>query len=456
MLSPSALEEAVVAVLSHSERACEVAAKLNGFRLFHNPTYRRIAEVSLDYVAKYSQPPKAALNYLLEADMQRGEQGRLIVQELERIPTIVKDVDTGFVIEQLDFFIESQRLITALQQSLELAQEGELGKAKEKLVVVSDHSKNGDAGLWMKDANQALSFLDRDEETEFFSSGISLLDDREIRPERQTMMFMIAATGKGKTWFLVNIGKSSLQHHKKVLHITLELSAKKTARRYLQSIFGLTKGDIQLVRSPVFLKDPNGGTTIDFVELQRDSIFNKRMEIRQKLEKWTSCPQWHIKQFPTGTLSSEQLYMYIESLEQREGFKPDVLILDYADIMRINADSLRIDTGRLYKDLRALAVEKNLALVSATQGNRESETAKLVGTTNVAEDWSKIGTADVVLTYSQTPSEKQLGLARIFVGKARDTSDHFIALIGQSYDTGIFCTDSVAMNTELATQLQSL
>lgn len=456
MISQPALAEAVLALLVHSsEYSTLLALKITDAQLFTNQTNQTIAKATLDYISKYQSPPKHAINYLLENDIQRGERGILVKNELEALITRLEHTDPAFVLENLDQFLEKQRLTIAFQESLDLIQEGELDKAKERAYKASSIGINSSEGLWMRKSDDALSFLNRDENLEFFSSGVDILDDRNVRPDRKTIMFMIAASGKGKSWWLVQVGKYALLHHKKVLHITLELSQEKTARRYIQAIFGLTQYEAREVTIPQFVTDTNGlisGITPN--QYTRESVIAKRHDIRNKLDKWHSCPNWLIKEFPTATLSVEQLYLYIDSLERQKGFKPDVLILDYADLMKLDTQALRIDTGRLYREIRGLGVSKDIAVVTATQGNRDSDSAKLVGSTNVSEDWSKIGTGDIVITYSQTPEEKLMGLARLFVAKSRDSSDRFVTMISQCYDIGQFCVDSVPMNTFLAQEVQ--
>ena len=457
MLSQGAIELNTLSLLIYSdEHSPFLALKITDSTLFSNPTNQIIARTALDHIAKYNQPPKGAMQYLLEADMKRGDTGKLIVQSLADIEKNYNGVDAGFILQQLDAFLEQKKLITSFQAALELLQQGETEQAKEIAFAATSSSQTQSPGLWMKDPEQALSFLKRDEFTEFYSSGVELLDQRKIRPDRKTLMVTVASTGKGKTWDLINKGKAGLQHHKRVLHITLELDEEKTAARYIQSMFGLTRDEAAQIRITQFLKDSNGVVSLQFADLHRESIIAKQIELRERLGGWCSCPRWHVKQFPTSTLSTEQLSLFLDGLERKEKFRPDLVILDYADLMRIDSKNLRIDTGRLYRELRGLSIIKNFALVTASQGNRESEDAKVVDRTNMAEDWSKAGTADTVITYSQTKEEKALGLARLFVDKARDATDGFMCLISQAYPIGQFCLDAVPMTADLSNQLQAL
>jgi replicative DNA helicase len=294
-----------------------------------------------------------------------------------------------------------------------------------------------------------FAFFDRVEKIEFVGEK----ETYDLSVEEPNHNFLVNGIVTHNSFWLTAVGKAGIQHHKKVLHITLELSEEKTARRYVQSIFSLTKAEAGQIRTTCFNKDELGNTTIDFKEFIRDSVVAKRKQIHQRLLKMMKYPKLLIKEFPPNSLTTEHLGLYLDGLE-RDGFKPDLLIIDYADLMKIDSESIRVDTGRLYRDLRGIAVSRKIALVTASQGNRESDDAKLVNRKNVAEDWSKIGTADMVLTYSQTPQEFKLGLARIFVAKSRDEGDQYLALISQSYAIAQFCLDSVPMTPSIVQQLE--
>lgn len=453
-LSKAALEEAILCLLCfNTEQAAMVALRVHDSNIFSNPSNQLLAKTALEYIAKYAVAPGVQLEYLLEHYLERGQEGILLTQTLKLLQKQYPQIQPQFVLEQLDNFIATQHMQASLQTAMELLEHGQLDEAKEAVYKQVATRQEGSPGIWLNNPIQALSFLNRAQEEDFFSSGISLLDKHGIRPAKKTFMFLIAAAKKGKSWWLIEVGKQGILHRHKPLHITLELSEEKTAQRYIQSIFGLTKTEAQQIRTPFFVQDNLGTMTIDFRELYRESIITKKRDIFQRLADFRS--KLLIKEFPTGSLSLEQLSLYLDSLERHDHFIPDQLILDYADLMRLNAEDLRIDTGRLYKGLRGLSVARNLALVSASQGNRESEVAKMVGVTNVAEDWSKIGTADTVLTYSQTSHERKLGLARLFVAASRDEADKLLVLISQNYPTGQFCLDSTMMNSDLVNLLQA-
>ena len=76
--------------------------------------------------------------------------------------------------------------------------------------------------------------------------------------------------------------------------------------------------------------------------------------------------------------------------------------------------------------------------------------------TDVAEDWSKVQTADNIIVYNQTDAEKSVGCARLFVAKARNEEDGFSILINQQYKTGQFCLQSAIMRSKYDDMLEDI
>ena len=155
-----------------------------------------------------------------------------------------------------------------------------------------------------------------------------------------------------------------------------------------------------------------------------------------------------IKDFPTGQLTIPALESYLDGLELQQGFIPDLIMVDYPLLMKFDHKHQREMLGQIVKELRGIAVQRNLAMVIVGQSSKKGAGATQVDDTHIAEDWSQIGTADVILTYSQTEQEKQLGLARIYVADAREEEDRFTVLVAQSYATGQFCRASVRMHKQ--------
>jgi replicative DNA helicase len=425
--------------------------------LFSTRAYQRIAQAAFDYISKYSKPPRAHLRDLLEEQLRKGEEGKLLGQTITAMDQLAAELQPDYVLSTLERFIRKRRMTMAMEQASDALANDEMEKADAILYGSRDAEMPEGPGTWVHDPVRMLSFLNKGVD-DYISCGVDALDDRDILLERKTMTLLIAPAKRGKSWWLCEVGKRALIQGKGVLHITLENSEELTSQRYLQSLFAMTKKESRGVRTAMFSKDSLGHCTgIEFDNRTPDALMTtSRAKLTKRLQRFSNRSPLLIKEFPTSSLTIPQLNSFLDSLKHTEGFEPEVLLVDYPDLMALDSANMRIDLGRIFKELRGIAVKRNLALATVTQGTRISAGAKTVTEGMVAEDFSKIGTADTVLTYSQTAEEKKLGLARVLVSNARNAEDKYIVLISQNYATGQFCLDSVYMNHHMETEIERL
>jgi len=123
-----------------------------------------------------------------------------------------------------------------------------------------------------------------------------------------------------------------------------------------------------------------------------------------------------------------------------------MVIVDYPDLMRTDKDNYRISVDQIYKDLRGMAIDRNIAMVVVSQSNRGGAKKKILGSENVAEAYSKVHHADLVITLNSTSAEKKLGLARLYVTNARNDEGNLTIVISQSYKTSTFAVDSAIIS----------
>ena len=132
-----------------------------------------------------------------------------------------------------------------------------------------------------------------------------------------------------------------------------------------------------------------------------------------------------------------ELNAFVDNLEAAEEFVPDLMILDYADLMKMGSTKdtdHRIEVGKIYKELRGFAVARNIMLATASQVNRAGAAAQgKIDITHISEDFSKIQTCDTAIMVSATEAQRNAGIARLFVGVARNAEDKFEVLIEQDY-----------------------
>lgn len=397
-----------------------------------------VAEKLLTFVAQWGVAPKEHSFALVE------EEHRGYLRELSEL---ARGVHRDYVMARLDQFLREGAIRRTSLIALDSIQLGDWDAAE---VAFRSYSRQQtsffDPGIELKgDALKSLLAGDPDEKV--FRTGVGALDRAHVGPVSKGMLIFIAPAKAGKSWYLIHQGMTSLQDRLCVVHITLEMGKQQVARRYVQNALALTKRETASVTTTRLQLD-NLGRLSGFEEERTErprlgpAMFDKANTLFSRF-------RLYVKEFPTSSLTVPDLRNYLDTLEQIQHVVPDVLVLDYADLMRLDSANLRLDTGVLYRELRGLAMERGIALVTASQSNRSSSGAKWVREDMVSEDWSKIATADCVLTYSQTSEERKLNLARIFVGAARSEEDKWALLVSQSYATGQFALDSVRLDGDV-------
>ena len=457
------LQQDIVTLLCYSDQHGKTIARSIDTNLLEGD-FRTVAERALDFWKKHNVAPKQHIADLftdiLESkhDRRAGTYRRLLIAMSEVQATINAD----FVLRSMDEFIRMQRAKTIILKSAEqLDARGINGLQDVESMLNSflrERSTIIDAGIRLSDIDKILSYLDHAHSE--FRTGIKELDQANIVPMRGKVMLFLAPTGRGKSWFLVQLGKMAFTMRKRVCHITLEIEAEEVGQRYYQALFGASKRDDESKITTIRFDD-NGRLSEIGIDTVNVPFTFTSTAIREELQTRVNhfgirAGNILIKRFPMRSLTVEQLESYLESLEAVEHFSPDLLIVDYPKIMKTDPKNPRISIGILLEDLRGLAQRRNFALAAVHQTSKTSVDADMVQATHVAEDWSMIATSDIVITYSQTSAEYKFGLARLYVAKARSEEDKFGVLITQNYKTGQFVLESTRLSDAYAQLMERM
>jgi archaellum biogenesis ATPase FlaH len=276
-------------------------------------------------------------------------------------------------------------------------------KAGEKKDDSIDYLKDIDKTL-EDDVRRAIPIMDGiDEEIEGGLAGGELA-------------VVMAPTGGGKSMVLVAMAANTIKKGYKVLYVSLELDSKYVARRFHSCFSGIPLKELRYFP--------------DVIKENAEEIFGKGGIQNSSLLK--------IKRFNTRSLTVSSLRAYLEGLKRNENFVPDIICLDYADIMNSSAyeKDYRLALQLLYQDLRGLSGEVDIPILTASQSNRQSNKEKLLTIENIAESYAKVAETDLVLgigrgetgekdEYGKPITLKQLHKATVGFLKNRMGSDGF-------------------------------
>lgn len=425
-----------------------------------NRILREVCRETQSYINRYKKPPSEHIADLLEDKLSTEKASiRKMYEDILFDLFEQKDSINGeYVVSQLRSFIRGAHLKRELASAVEHLQAGDVDNAErsvQQALRLPDATL--DLGMFFgEDLERTLSFLE--DMVPCIPTGIPEFDIAGIGPVAKELLIVMAPPNTGKTWCLLNYTKFALLNRKKVLHLTLEMHEGRTSQRYMQMLFSVSKRNSQV--PVVELERDDDGNMIGLTPsiIERPTIENNpdiEAHLRNNLRNQKRM-QLVIKQFPTGQLTIPMLEAYLDQLERIKNFVPDMIVLDYGDLMKLDVANMRASMGQLYKDLRGIAVERNTAMVTATQTNRDGADVGVITEKHVAEDFSKIAIADNIISLNQTEAERALGLMRAFVVKARNDEKGWQVLMTQAYQAGQFVLDSVRMTDSYIGHIETL
>ena len=459
----STLQENCITLIAHNDEYGKVVAGLIDPQLFEGD-YKVLATRIIGYWHQFGEAPKAHTADLIADILEdpHNRKAQTYRRILNNMLALSEQVNTAYVVDQVRLHHRTQRIKDGILKSAEQINSKQQHAIGEVEAIWNELLRareiDFDPGIRGSEFDRVLKALAVQQSE--FRCGIKVLDDRNIVPYRGAVMLWLGAAGAGKSFALIHLGKHALLQRKKVLHITLEMSAEEVLQRYYQSMFAVPRRNAEVLITSIQRNDKNEVKGFEQTEAHPQFSFDSPY-VRDELEtrinlRGTLFDNLIIKRFPPRALSMDMLRGYLDNLEITEKFIPDMTVLDYIGITKTDAKNHRIHLGRNAEEFRGICVERHQVGVTAHQISKVGAEAIQSQSTHVSEDWSLIATHDQVVTYSSTNAEHQYGLARLFVSKARSEEDKFGALITQQYATGQFCLDSAYLKSEYFDLLRDL
>lgn len=351
------------------------------------------------YHEKYrSFPTLKLLVAIIKDDLSTGDDIILreqVIEYLSRMKANPNITDLKYVKEKTLDFCKKQALQQALEESVKAIKsenyESVLSIMKNAVFKGNSSTIGHD---FFKDHESRFVLVDR----ATCPTGIMHLDKKDVLNGglgRGEIGVVVANTGVGKSHYLVAMGAAAIRRGKNVVHYTFELTETAVGVRY----------------------DSN------LCDIPSSNVYENKEKILKTYEE-NDYGRLIIKQYPTGGASIITIRNHLEKLAMKD-FKPSLLVIDYADIMRSTRtyDSLRHELKLVYEEIRNLAMELNIPVWTASQANRDSAKSEIVGLENMSEAYGKAMVADVVVSLSRKPMEKATGAGRLFVAKNRAGRD---------------------------------
>lgn len=367
---------------------------------FTSQSERILFDEVKEFVEKYNNlPTKEALQ--IEIDNRsnlREEEFKLVNELLTEITEVNEETDKQWLIDTTEKYCQEKAVYNAVMDSIHILDgkdtshdKGHIPKLlQDALAVAFDTNVGHD---FIEDSAERFAFyhtkedkipFDLDMMNKITKGGLS----------RKSLNIALAGTGVGKSLFMCHCAASNLMLGKNVLYITMEMAEEKIAERIDANLMNVSLNDLYEIPEQLYQ------TKIDKIQ---GSTTGKLI----------------VKEYPTASASVNHFRHLLNELALKRNFVPEIIYIDYLNI----CSSSRIRMGgtvnsyslvkSIAEELRGLAVEYNVPIVSATQTTRSGYTSSDIGLEDTSESFGLPATADFMFAMISTEEMESLNQVMI-------------------------------------------
>ena len=357
----------------------------------------------IDFIAKYNKCPTQEI---LDIEIQnRDDLTETEYKEIREINQTLDKVETNteWLVDATEKWCRDRAIYLALMSSIKIADGQEDNKGRDAIphilsdaLAVSFDNHVGHDYLEDYEARYE-SYHKKEEKIPFDLEFFDKITKGGV--PNKTLNIALAGTGVGKSLFMCHFASSVLLQGKNVLYITLEMAEEKIAERIDANLLDVNIRDL--------------------TDLPRVIFENKVTKLSEKTQG-----QLIIKEYPTASAHAGHFKTLLNELTLKKSFKPDIIFIDYLNICASSRYS-KLGNVNSYsyikaiaEDLRGLAVEYNVPIISATQTTRSGFGSSDIDLTDTSESFGLPATADLMFALIST--DELEGLNQIMVKQLKN------------------------------------
>ena len=360
---------------------------------FQDRNQRIVFKEISSFALKYSKlPTKTSLE--VELDNRKD----LTEQQYKDITNIVSNftddaVDIEWLTDTTETFCKDRAIYNAVVDGISIIEGRDSTRKPDALPslltdALSVSFDNRVGHDYIEDASDRFEYLHRKEERIPFDLEYFNKITKGGLPQK-TLNIALAGTGVGKSLFMCHMAANCKNQGRNVLYITLEMAEERIAERIDANLMNVSMDALQDLPKPMY-------------DDKIEKIMNK---VKGKLI---------IKEYPTASAHTNHFRSLLQELSIKKSFKPEIIFVDYLNICassRFKGGS-NINSYTLIKsiaeELRGLAVENNVPIVSATQTTRGGYVSTDIGLEDTSESFGLPATADFMFALISTEEMEEL------------------------------------------------
>lgn len=386
------IEILVLKGLIHDEEYCRKVFPFIKEEYFEVHSEKIVFNAIQNFISSHNNLPTVEAISVVLSDSKMTAEVYEAVQEVLKTIKVYEKPDLSWFLQHTEKFCKDKSIINAFRTGIEIIDgrnttksPGVLPELMKDALSVSFNTSIGHS--YTEDFEQRFSYYHtKEEQLPFDLECLNKITNGGV--PKKTLNLCIAGTGVGKSTFLGHLACAYFMQGYNVFYATFEMSREKISERLDANLLHIPINELRSIPKGSFEKGLKGVLT-------------------------KTAGKLIVEEYPTSTASVLHVAHTLNELELKKNFKPDVIILDYLNIMlsaRIKSSPNNMYTYVKYiaEEVRGLAVQKNVPVWTATQLNREGFKSSDVGLENTSESFGIPATADLMLALVSTEElEKQ-------------------------------------------------
>ena len=387
------IEDLILSNLALNEKYSRKVLPFIDTAYFHSKHHKIAFDLISKHIDKYNElPSRSSLLVDLESVDKLSHQDYKEAESFVKTLS-VNEADLDWLTDTTEKFCQDKAIYNALMKSIEIVDdtEGKLSKGSIPKILTDALSVSFDTSIghdFFDDYADRYDFYHKKEERIPFDLEYMNLITSGGLPKK-SLNIAIAGTGVGKSLFMCHCAASNLINGHNVLYVTLEMAEEKIAERI----------DANLLDIPLET----------LTEVSKDKYVSRMERIKTK-----TVGKLIVKEYPTASANANHFRNLLNELKIKKNFIPDIIYIDYLNI----CSSSRIKHGSnvnsysyiksIAEELRGLAVENNVPILSATQTTRSGFTSSDIGLEDTSESFGLPATADFMFALIKTDELEEL------------------------------------------------
>ena len=386
------IETTILSSLLYNEEYTRKVIPFIRQEYFSDHTERTIFKTINDYVEKYNNNPSIeSLNIDIQKAALNEDQHKTIQGYLSELSS--SESDFQWLVDQTENWCKERAIYNAIFSGIQIIDGKDKNQTPEAIPTILS-----DALAVSFDTNVGHDYIEQSEERFDFYHTVEekVPFDLEFFNKitkggmpNKTLNIVLAGTGVGKSLFMCHVAAATLMQNLNVLYITLEMAEKKIAERIDANLMNISLDDLH--------------------DLPKRMFTDKIGKIQKKTRG-----QLIVKEYPTASAHCGHFRALLNELALKKAFRPDIVFVDYLNI----CSSSRFKMGSsinsysyiksIAEEMRGLAVEFNIPIMSATQTTRSGFVSTDVGLEDTSESFGLPATADLMFAIISTEELEKL------------------------------------------------